>query len=643
MRQRSMWTAATMVASLLAPLGGASAAAAATAPGVDLVFQFPSGMPQAARDAMLTVESILADTIGSTVPIVVDITWTSQGEALLASASPVDWIVDANKVARPVALANAIAGSDLRPGAADVATVINSDIDWDFAFGSTRPLRYDFIGTMVHEVIHGLGFPGGFGITCQGSKCSLREQGAIDAWATHLELRDGTRLSNLADGSPAMFAAFTSNKVVWTGPLARAAAKARPDICGPHRTLACSDVPVIYAPSSYEPGSSMYHLDETEYLARTADSQMSPAGLSGEDDQYLGPITHAMLLDIGWPDSPSPDPTGQYPTWNVTGISRFAQPTPTAAAIAVSKSRFPSSRTAPVAILARDDTFADALAASGLTRYGPLLLTPKGSLAPAVRDELSRVMRNDGTIYIVGGPGAIATSTEQQLRAMSFNVKRLSGSDRYETSVVIAIEVMNLAPTDPPHVLVARGLGPAGAENGSAAWADSVSAGAVASYLGSPLVLIGSNSVATVTDDFLSQVSAAGIDIVVLGGPGAVSAALYDRIGADQRVAGAGRETTAIAIARTLLQTPPTLRTRGYVLVPGRDQQGWAWGLVAAGLAGDRHAAILLVDATAATAQTLAEVRTCGRAGVELIVAGNVNVISQGVVNQLDAQDAAAC
>lgn len=73
---------------------------------------------------------------------------------------------------------------------------------------------------------------------------------------------------------------------------------------------------------------------------------------------------------------------------------------PITAAIAVSTERFDS---APYAVLATADAFADSLAGAALTADGPLLLSAAASLTPATAAELDRVLPTGATVYVLGG------------------------------------------------------------------------------------------------------------------------------------------------------------------------------------------------------------------------------------------------
>ena len=99
--------------------------------------------------------------------------------------------------------------------------------------------------------------------------------------------------------------------------------------------------------------------------------------------------------------------------------------------------------TADAVVLARGDLFPDALAGGPLAAHaeGPLLLTPPDGLHPATAQEIERVLAPGGLVYLLGGTSALSTNVQQQLTAAGYQTKRLAGSNRYHTSVVIADEL----------------------------------------------------------------------------------------------------------------------------------------------------------------------------------------------------------
>ena len=103
----------------------------------------------------------------------------------------------------------------------------------------------------------------------------------------------------------------------------------------------------------------------------------------------------------------------------------------------ISKKAYKSSE---VAILASGQKIQDALASGGVAAKlkAPLLLTQKDRLLSVVLDELKRL--NVKKVILVGGQESISKSLENQLDNM-FKVERVSGKDRYETSIKLAEEL----------------------------------------------------------------------------------------------------------------------------------------------------------------------------------------------------------
>ena len=108
---------------------------------------------------------------------------------------------------------------------------------------------------------------------------------------------------------------------------------------------------------------------------------------------------------------------------------------------------------------------------------GPLLLTPIDHLDAAVKAEITRVLGKavpSKTVYVLGGEQALSPAVYNRCKALGYTVKRISGADRYATSIAIAQEVQgNDAPSgwsQPERVLVATGnLAPDALSAGAAA------------------------------------------------------------------------------------------------------------------------------------------------------------------------------
>jgi putative cell wall-binding protein len=129
-----------------------------------------------------------------------------------------------------------------------------------------------------------------------------------------------------------------------------------------------------------------------------------------------------------------------------------------ATSIATSNAEFTTGASAPAVVLARSDKFSDALAGGPLAASvgGPLLITPGASISaqldPRVLSEIGRVLVPGGTVYVLGGTGALSPSVDTALEAKGFKVDRVFGADEYATAVAIAHQL-----GDPTTVFEATG------------------------------------------------------------------------------------------------------------------------------------------------------------------------------------------
>jgi hypothetical protein len=138
-----------------------------------------------------------------------------------------------------------------------------------------------------------------------------------------------------------------------------------------------------------------------------------------------------------------------------SNVHRIAGSSRLATAIGASQDQFPTSGSATAVVLARSDTFPDALAGGPLAAKvgGPLLLTPPSGLDPAVQAEIVRVAAAGSTVYILGGPSAISATVDTKLTGLGFVPKRIAGTSRFGTAVAVADQM-----GDPTTVFEATGL-----------------------------------------------------------------------------------------------------------------------------------------------------------------------------------------
>lgn len=310
---------------------------------------------------------------------------------------------------------------------------------------------------------------------------------------------------------------------------------------------------------------------------------------------------------------------------------RIDKTDPKAAAIVISELRFPN-RDAQYAVLARDDVFADSLAGAPLTTYGPLLLTSPDELDAETRDEIERVLGGAGTVYVLGGEEAIRPIVADVLIDEGHEVIRLSGASRVETSIEIAAEVRRLNPRQ-TQVMLARADAPA--DNPTAAWADAISGGAWAAATGTPIFLTPTAQL----HPLLRQHIADAPRTILMGGRAALSDAVVAEVDNPVRIAGAERSETAAVAARELW---PEGDNEPYLIVNAYREDGWAFGLAAAGLATETSAPILFASRDKAPQPTLGVLAEC-RLLHDVLLVGSAGVLADRVADELEAVEGGWC
>lgn len=297
-------------------------------------------------------------------------------------------------------------------------------------------------------------------------------------------------------------------------------------------------------------------------------------------------------------------------------------------AVAVSNARFgcdTDSADARHVVLSRDDAFADSLVGAALTGEGPLLFTQTDTLPAETAAEIQRLLEDGDTVYLLGGTAAISQAIADQLTA--FDVQRLAGPSRVETSVEVASEVARLYDTADT-LAVARAGGPA--DNPTAGWADSVTGGAWTAAERVPTVVTDTASIHPAVQAYLDVNE---IDRTVLfGGTAALSQAVEDGVPGAERIAGASRDSTAAAVAADLIGYSSDSDPRQLVMVNGYRADGWLFGLPAAGLAADAGTALGMVqDPLPPATADLA----CSPGDVDLLLAGGLGIITQAAADQV--------
>jgi hypothetical protein len=254
-----------------------------------------NGFSNEARQAFQRAVDIWSGLITSPLPIKVVATWEPLPSGVLGAAGPNNFYRDFPQAPQSstwyaVALANKLAGTDLNGATEEIDASFNSNFsDWYFGTdGQTPAGEYDLVTVVLHELGHGLGFVD-----------SMNYAGGVGSWGAQsgrpfiydrfVVNGAGQQLVNtniFANSSTALGAQLRSNNIFFSGPLATAGA-------GGTR-------PKLYAPSTWQDGSSIAHLDSATYPTGNPNTLMRPALPDGTSIHDPGPITMGIFQDLGW-------------------------------------------------------------------------------------------------------------------------------------------------------------------------------------------------------------------------------------------------------------------------------------------------------------------------------------------------------
>lgn len=264
--------------------------------GADIIVNY-IGLPDSARIAFEYAVSIWESLIFSPVPIHIQARWQVLSSNVLANCGPSDYFVNFENapfpdVYYPIALVEKLTGEQITgPGTPDMTARFNSTIPWYFGIdGKTPNHKYDFVSTVLHEIAHGLGFTGFFSVNVSRLLgYSGFEQKLPAVYDVFVQNFQGQQLINpniFPNPSEDLYRAFTSN-LIYSG-----------SFLGTKWNN--NNRPRLYAPSSFNEGSSLYHLNGLTYPFGNPNSLMTHATGRGEAIHSPGPIALGILSDMGW-------------------------------------------------------------------------------------------------------------------------------------------------------------------------------------------------------------------------------------------------------------------------------------------------------------------------------------------------------
>ncbi len=392
--------------------------------------------------------------------------------------------------------------------------------------------------------------------------------------------------------------------------------------------------------------------DDIEAVLEATAEDLGPVG---RDRAYGWGLVQAgaAMQRVGAGDIPALQPDPDFPVGSGAidvDVLRLAGASPTEAvrqAVAISRAIF-DDRSAPHAVVARMDDYADALAGSSLGYgLGPLLFTATtGPLAAPTRTELQRVLQPGATVYLMGGPAALPASLEGELRQLGFVPVRFAGAAREDTAALAGREMRQLVARSPFPDLDAVVVATRGD------WPDAVAAGSLGAHWGMPVLLTAPETLHPATRAALGEFAPA--TVYVVGGTAVLSEAVESDLrtttGAEvTRLSGPTRTGTAVAVAAEMER----LLDEKFGIAPGvavalnfRRRDGFAHVLSASALAGAFGGVFVPVEEDGGTVLTDdVQEHLCGL-GIDGVLAGGSDVVADpaGVLlEQLLENTAPAC
>ncbi|MCS5733197.1 cell wall-binding repeat-containing protein [Herbiconiux daphne] len=250
-------------------------------------------------------------------------------------------------------------------------------------------------------------------------------------------------------------------------------------------------------------------------------------------------VLSALIPGVGAVADPVADPVAgdgsglsAISVSRIAGVDRFEE--------AVRIAQATRSR-ADVVYLATGNDFPDALSAGPavVREQGVLLLVPSSGLTAAITAEL--VSLAPKRVVVVGGPASIPDAVLADVRAAasSASVTRISGADRYEVSRRITAAAF-------PAIGTQAGFVATGSK-----FPDALSAGPVAAWWYSPLVLVDGAAASADAPTIATLTALRPAWIAVIGGPASVSGGIETSLTAIRpvdRYQGADRYAVSVAV-----------------------------------------------------------------------------------------------
>ncbi|MDK2562941.1 cell wall-binding repeat-containing protein [Romboutsia sedimentorum] len=253
--------------------------------------------------------------------------------------------------------------------------------------------------------------------------------------------------------------------------------------------------------------------------------------------------------------------------------------------VQVSRNTYKNTTDNVVLVSGEDNSLVDGLTSTPLASSldAPILITKKDEIPNEVLEEIDRL--NAKNIYIIGGENAVSKQVYDKLKThYGKNMKRISGKDRYETSLAVANEIVGKVNHKVDTFIVAG--------NGEA---DALSISSVAGKKQVPIILTKKEGLSYDNKYFLMENADKAY---ILGGRNIISNSVDEDIldinMSVRRIYGENRKDTNAAIIKEFYSNGKELHNNGGLIISKSDNKGFVDSLSAGVLGAKMNAPVFL-------------------------------------------------
>lgn len=254
-----------------------------------------TGFTAQAQAAFQFAVDIWQTQITTPINITVNANFVSLGAGILGSAGPNGLLRDFTGAPQANtfyarALADKLSNSNIGGTNLEITANFNSDFtNWYFGTDGATPFtEFDFVSVVLHELGHGFGFLGFGDVSGGNGSVRLGAPANPSIYDRFVENGSGTPITSFTDPSAALAAQLQGGDLFFDGTFARQANGGNPA--------------EIYAPATFNGGSSYSHLDEG--FNGSINALMTFSISNGEAIHNPGPVMLGMFRDMGWTTQP---------------------------------------------------------------------------------------------------------------------------------------------------------------------------------------------------------------------------------------------------------------------------------------------------------------------------------------------------